>query len=108
MRKFRGHLKISFSYSEHLGGRIVGAGVSLRLMTHDDYKFVNSAHWSESDFGNIVEKGVKDGLVESGYDPDLGIHIVLENIEYDPVDSSEHSFYVASKAAVKARDILMQ
>lgn len=106
MKKFRGEILINFSYSEHLGPRFDSAGVSLRMTTADIYEFVNSAKWIDYNFGNVVEKGVKDGLIEIGYNPDLGIRVVLEKIEYDFVYSSEHSFYVAAKCAVMTRDIL--
>ncbi|CAN5684369.1 hypothetical protein BH20ACI4_BH20ACI4_30420 [soil metagenome] len=106
MKKFRGQILINFSYSEHLGPRFDGAGVSLRMTTHDSYEFVNAADWSEYDFGYAVENGIRNGLTEIEIDPDLGVRIVLEKVEYDPVDSSEHSFYVAAKSAVMARAVI--
>jgi hypothetical protein len=106
MRKFRGTLKIRFSYSEYVGPRYHRAGVVLRLQGSDEYKFENAAQWTEADFGHIVEKAIRDGLQELDYDPDLGIFIVLEEVEYDSLDSSERSFYVAAKAAIKSRDVL--
>lgn len=108
MKKFRGEIQLRFYYSEGLGGRFDSAGVSLRLSTHDSYEFVNGAQWIEYDFGYAVERGIRDGLIESDYDPDLGVHIVLEKVEYDSVNSSEHSFYAAAKAVARARDILRQ
>jgi hypothetical protein len=106
MEKFRGQIQIAFSYSEHLGPRFDGAGVSLKMMTNDSYEFINAAQWTEYNFGNEVEKGVRDGLSEIGYNPDLGIRIILESIEYDSVNSSEHSFYIAAKSAVMTRAII--
>lgn len=108
MKKFRGQIQIDFRYSEHLGPRYEGAGVSLRLITYDRYEFVNSAKWIAEDYGYAVEKGIRDGLAESDCDPDLGIRIVLESVDFDPVNSNEHSFYAAAKSVAKARDILRQ
>lgn len=106
MNKFRGEIQIRFQYSEGLGGRIDSAGVSLRLSTYDSYEFVNAARWAEYDFGYAVEKGIRDGLTESDIDPDIGIQIVLESVDYDSVASSEHSFYAAAKSAAKARVVI--
>ena len=76
------------------------------LATSDRYEFVNAAQWTEYDFGYAVEKGVRDGLIESDYDPDLGINILLKSVECDSVGSSEHSFYAAAKSAAIARTII--
>lgn len=103
MEKFRGEIEIGFRYSEHLGPRFDAAGVSLRLTTHDRYEFTSTAQWPEEDYSVAVERGVRDGLRESGYDPDLGVRVILEGVEYDRVNSSEHTFYVAAKCAAKAR-----
>ncbi|HTG92205.1 MAG TPA: hypothetical protein VL866_06445 [Pyrinomonadaceae bacterium] len=103
MEKFRGQSKISFRYSEHLGPRCEAAGVSLVLITDDNYEFVSNAHWPEEDFVAAVERGVRDGLFEAGFDPDLGVSVLLEAVEYDPIDSCERAFYVAAKCAALAR-----
>lgn len=89
--------------SEHLGPRFDAAGVSLHLETHDRYEFISAAQWPEDDYTRAVERGVRDGLQESGYDPDMGVRVVLEAVEYDQVNSSEHTFYVAAKCAARAR-----
>ena len=107
MKKFFGEISINFSYSEHLGPRFHKAGVSLRLTTYDSYEFINAAVWTEHNFAYAIENGVKDGLNEIGYSPDLGVRVVLESVEYDSVDSSEHSFYAAAKAAVMSRVIVI-
>lgn len=106
MRKFRAEIQIRFQYSEGLGARSESAGVSLQLSTHDTYEFVNAAQWTEYDFGYAVEKGVRDGLIESDINPDLGIQIVLESVDYDSSASSEHSFYAAAKSAAKAQVVI--
>ncbi|HEX9959367.1 MAG TPA: hypothetical protein VGB00_00375 [Pyrinomonadaceae bacterium] len=108
MRKFRGAIQINFQYSEYFGPRYEKAGVFLHLTTSDKYEFINAAQWTEQDFGYAVEKGVRDGLIESDYNPDLGISVLLKSVEYDSVDSSEYSFYAAAKSAVIARNILRQ
>ena len=106
MQKFRGQIQISFQYLEHLGPRSVGAGVSLRLLPHDCYKFVSAADWPAESYSHAVEKGVREGLKESGFDPDMGINVLLEDINYDYIGSSEHSFYVAAKCAVMAKSVI--
>ena len=103
MEKFRGQIQLSFRYSEHLGPRFEGAGVSLRLSTHDRYEFLSIVRWPEDDYSVAVERGAREGMRESGYDPDLGVRVLLEDVEYDPVTSSERSFYYAAKCATKAR-----
>jgi len=106
MEKFRGQIKIGFRYSEHLGPRYEAAGVSLVLVADDNYEFVSNAHWPKEDLGAAVERGVRDGLRESGCEPDLGVNVLLEAVEYDPIDSCERAFYVAAKCAALARTII--
>ena len=106
MEKFRGQIQIGFQYSECLGPRSESAGVSLRLSTNDTYGFVSEAEWPVDDFSAAVERGVQDGLREAGFDPDLGISILLEDVEYDEVNSCERSFYVAAKCAALSRAII--
>ena len=69
MEKFRGYIQVGFRYSRALGPRSEAAGVSLRLSTHDNYEFVSAARWPEDDYSGAVERGVREGLRESGYDP---------------------------------------
>src|ERR1700746_2231560 len=99
MEKFGGYIKLAFIYSERIGPRSHVAGVQLSLSGSDEYEFVNAAHWPEEDCAHIVERGVRDGLREVGYDPDLGVRVVLKGVEWDRVNSSEHSFYVAARCA---------
>ena len=106
MEKFRGQIQISFRYSEHLGPRFDVAGVTLRLEYADDYKFLSTAHWDYDDYTDTVERGVIDGLIESGVDPDLGIHITLQEVDFDYVNSSMRTFYTAAKCAVKSKAII--
>ena len=106
MRKFRGQIQVNFSFSENFGPKSESAGVSLKMTTHNNYEFINADNWSGYNFGYSVEKGVRDGLVEIGYDPDLGIKIVLESVDFDPVNSSERSFYIAAKSAAMSRAVI--
>jgi hypothetical protein len=100
IRKFRGQCKIRHSYSEHLGGRM---SVAFRIEKADDYHFIDAANWTGVNFSSVVERGVRDGLNDLEYDLDLGIHIVLEEIDYSPIDSSEYSFYTAAKTAIESQ-----
>jgi hypothetical protein len=102
MDKFRGYIGVGFSYHRHLGGRRVAACVSIFPSTSDRYKFENAAEWPEADCGGAVERGVRDGLTEACYDPELGVSALLKSAEDDAVDSSEYTFYMAAKCAAKA------
>ena len=64
---------------------------------------MSDARWPEENYSAAVERGVRDGLRESGYDPELGVRVVLEGVEWDRINSSERAFYVAAKCATKAR-----
>jgi hypothetical protein len=106
MEKFRGQIYISFRYIEHLGPRSESAGVSLRLSTHYRYEFESTVDWPNEDYTGAVERGVRDGLNEAGFDPDLGIRVLLEDVEHDVVDSCERSFYVAARSAAMSRAVI--
>lgn len=108
MQKFRGQIQIGFRYSEHLGARFETAGVTLRLESAENYKFESTARWETENYTSAVERGIKDGLIESEIDPELGIHITLQEINYDSINSSEHSFYISAKCAVKSRFIISE
>jgi hypothetical protein len=103
MEKFRGQIKISFQFSEHVGPRFIAAGLTMRLEYADDYKFVSNAVWESDDYTEAVDRGVLDGLIESKIDPELGIHVTLLQINFDPIDSSWMSFYAAAKSVVLSR-----
>ena len=102
MEKFGEYIRIGFRYRRHLGPRLEAAGVSVSLAPKDSYEFENAARWPEVNCGGAVERGLLDGLRDLGYDPDLGIRVLLDAVEYDPVNSSEHAFYVAAKCAAKS------
>jgi hypothetical protein len=102
MEKFGGIVRVGFSYRRCVGPRYNAAGVSVSLSTHEVYQFLNEADWPSEDCGRAVERGVRDGLAEAGFDPDLGVQVVLRGVEWDPVHSSEHSFYLAAKCAAKS------
>ena len=102
MKQFRGAIQVSFRYHKHLGPRGEMAGVSLGLGSNDTYRFTSQARWPEDDYTSAVERGVRDGLREAGFDPDLGVSVRLEAVEYHPIDSDERAFYFAAKSAASA------
>ena len=102
MEKFAGIIHVGFNYSRCVGPRYHKAGVRLRLATHDGYRFANGVRWPAEDLGKVVERGARDGLAEAGFDPDLGVEVVLLEVEWDAIHSSEHSFYVAARCAARA------
>ncbi len=103
MEKFRGQIKISLQFSEYVGPRFIAAGLTVRLEYADDYKFVSDAVWESDNYTEAVERGVLDGLIESEIDPELGIHVTLLQVNFDPIDSSWMAFYVAAKSVVLSR-----
>jgi translation elongation factor EF-G len=102
MKKYTGTVRLRFNYSRALGPRSEAAGVGLSLSVRDAYEFVNAARWPAEDYGAAVERGVRDGLAEAGVDPEAGVRVVLEDVEFHPVYSCERAFYRAAKCAVKA------
>ena len=102
MKKYGGTVRLKFGYSRALGPRREAACVELSLSVQDVYEFVDAARWPAEDYGAAVERGVRDGLAEAGVDPEAGVRVVLESVEFDRVNSSERAFYRAAKCAVKA------
>ena len=108
MKKFLGQIKISFQFSEHVGPRFIAAGLTMRLEYADDYKFVSNAVWESEDYTEAVERGVLDGLIESEIDPELGIHITLLQVDFDPIDSSWMAFYAAAKSIIFSKVVISE
>jgi hypothetical protein len=102
MKKIGGIVKLAFSYSDCIGPRSHSAGVNLSVSTGDTYKFVNEVDWPSGDCRRVIEEGVRDGLVEAGFDPDLGVCVRLKSVEWDDYGSSEHSFYMAARCAARS------
>lgn len=102
MKKFGGSIKTGFKFFVPLGPRQLAAGVHLSISSHESYEFVVAANWDDDDYSRVVERGVRDGLREAGYDPDLGVRVSVIGVESHPVNSSEHCFYIAAKCATKA------
>lgn len=102
MKKYSGTVRLKFSYWRALGPRSEAAGVGLSLSVHDRYEFVNAARWPAEDYFEHVNRGVRDGLVEAGIDPDAGVRVILETVEWDAINSSQRAFYRAAKCAAKS------
>lgn len=100
--KFLGQCEVTYRFRRHLGPRFEDAGVTVRCMYANDYVFSSSVSWPQENYAHIVERGLRDGFEELGYDLEQGIHITLVNIEYHNIDSSEVAFYRAAKCAAKS------
>ena len=100
--KYGGQIQADYWFEKHLGPRFMTAGVRISLCVSDTYSFTSEATWPESDYTLAVERGVRDGLLESGCDPDEGVNIILKSIAWHTVDSSEQAFYLAAKCATKS------
>jgi translation elongation factor EF-G len=100
--KFFGQFEITYGFRRHLGPRFQHADVTIQFLFHDKYEFSSLAKWSQENYDDTVERGIKDGLSDLGYDLEKGIKITLTNIGYHEVDSSEWAFYLAAKCAAKS------
>gem|GEM_PF-4807885 len=103
MKKFAGQIEIEYRFSQHLGPRFDAAGVTLDLCTNGHYSFKSEVKWPDKDYTPAVERGARDGLTESGIDPDQGVSIILKDISFHAIDSCERAFYLAAKCAAKSR-----
>ena len=104
MKKFAGQIQIEYRFSRHLGPRIEAAGVTLDLCTSEEYSFMSKVKWPDADYTSAVERGARDGLTESGIDPDQGVSITLKEISFHEVDSCERAFYLAAKCAAQSKE----
>ncbi len=91
-------LAVSVQFSRHLGPRYSGAGVSLRFQLR---AFSSIATWPQEDLTAAVRAGVEEALVATcGALP--AVHVVLESIVWNEVDSSRDAFRKAGQAATQA------
>jgi hypothetical protein len=104
MNKYKGQCQVEFNYSEHLGPRMLIAGLKLDILNSDHYEFASSAIWpKEMNYDKAIESGVCEALLDSGIDPSLGIKIIVQSVNACEIYSSEKLFYRAAHACVKAR-----
>ena len=100
--RFKGRIHVDYGFGRVVGARVSTARVSLTLSEADQYSFTSEVDWPECDCTQAVERGVRDGMHDSGWNPDDGVNIVLNHIVWQPVDSTEQAFYLAGKCAARS------
>jgi len=98
-----GIIKISYFYSNYLGGRFHSAGVTLFIQPASEFIFISKVDWKNENHEKVIIQGIKDGLNDIGFDIKTGISVQLTEIVEHDVDSSAKCFYVASRIAIKTR-----
>ena len=101
-----GEIKLKYFYSQHLGPRFESAGITINLSLASEYQFISNVKWNNYDYSKVIEKGIKDGLKDIGFNINNGIMIELVEYEEHDVDSSENAFYLASRILIRSREDL--
>lgn len=99
---FRGMTKVGYEINKILGPRNSYAKVVISASNSEDFHFSSKVVWQEEDFSEIVLDGILEVLVNKVPIPILNIDIVLQEIEWDRVGSSESAFYTAALMAMTA------
>src|SRR5262245_66137890 len=97
-----GEVEVTVSYRRHTGPRYMAGGVTLRFELADQYSFHSTAVWpSGTDYSTAIGQAVATELERQ-----LGVlpnaRIVLTQVEWDKIDSSEIAIRRAAAAAVKS------
>jgi len=95
-----GEIKVTASYSRHLGPRFEAAGLTLQF----HYNQTPGVHFkvdAPALYRNSILKGIEDGMASRFPNfPSTGSIWITEIIEH-PVDSCEVAFYRAARSAVE-------
>ena len=93
---------MSLHYKKLVGCRYLEAGLTLRFAAAREYSFASTAEWPAGcDYSNTVRLAVEEVLVrQHGAIP--AIAVVLEEIAFHEIHSSQVAFKQATMAAVEA------
>jgi hypothetical protein len=97
-----GQIKVSFSYSRHVGPMHMHGGLTLRFDSLKPYAFVSHAQWPSVDnYEASIREAVEEVLRELQGHTDSTL-VVLTQIEWDEINSFEVGFRRAAAAATRA------
>jgi len=75
--------------------------VTISASPSPTFSFTSVAFWPAANYSSAVERGLIEGLKDAGYESIFNAAVVLENVEWDDLDSTEHAFFVAARQAAE-------
>lgn len=99
---FDGFAKVTFTVARQIGQRGFYAGLTLSAKAAADFKFSSATVWPQ---GEGYEEAVREGIVEAMTVHGQGLlaaEVRVEEIEWQPVDSSPGAFRFAARQAMNA------
>lgn len=104
----KGVIRISYFYSNYLGGRFQSAGVTLFLQPADKFIFTSKVTWEHKNYEDAIIEGIKSGFNDIGLDISQGISVQLLDVVQHEIDSSWKSFHMAARIAIRTRKDLRE
>lgn len=98
VRCFQSRITIGQEINHITGPRSQYAKVVLSAEPADEFTFQSQAVWPQESYESAILRAIIDVLMGQP-NPAWGIKFTLREIGYDEVNSSEYSFYTASRAA---------
>jgi hypothetical protein len=97
-----GQIEITVRYLRHVGPMYIHGGVTLQFDSLQPYAFVSKVQWPGADnYENAIRETVEDEMRELQGSLEQTL-VVLTEIEWDNVASSEIGFRRAAAAATRA------
>jgi hypothetical protein len=91
---------ISKDFRRHTGGRTLFAAVTLTLAPASAFSLTFAAEPSETDYRRAIEDAIFCELLTSHTQPILGVSVLVDAVEEDPVGSCYAAFKVATRDAM--------
>jgi hypothetical protein len=102
VQPFRGMVTIGQEVNHVVGPRSRYAKVVLSASPAKEFTFISEASWPTSDnYDHIILQAILDVWMGQPT-PSFGVSFVLKEIGWDDVNSDQHTFYQAARAAVAA------
>ncbi|MFA5120183.1 hypothetical protein [Zavarzinia sp.] len=101
-RKGPGQVKISFGYLRHIGPMFMHGGLTLQFESPRPYAFISRVQWPDNEnYENAIHEAVEKVLLELQGHIETTL-VILTQIEWDEINSSEEGFRRAAAAATRA------
>lgn len=106
MATIREPRRVTFRHYRVLGPRSESAVVVMRFEPAETFSFASNVRWPAGEHSPLYHECLIDGLLDELLARDIepfvtGIHVVLDAIEFNAIESSPHAFYLAARGAVR-------
>ncbi len=92
---------VNHEWKKHTGGRIMFAGLTLRVEPKNGFELIISEPEIEGEYVKAVKNGIISVLLSQSWSPILNLKIRVLNLDVHEINSSYAAFYQVSKESIE-------